>query len=371
MEKIKTSNMWQTTVNGFVSLLSEAYVNIYNTYGLHMNKFPSVMLWGAPGVGKSQGVQQIARNIQKDTGKMVYVTDVRLLLFNPIDLRGIPVADQNKEFAIWLKPKIFEMKKEDCINILFLDEISAAPQSVQAAAYQITLDRKVGEHLLPDNCIVIAAGNRITDKSVAVKMPRALSNRMLHVEVSSNPKIWLRWATENNISSKVVGFLQENGSKLCINDSNNDDLAFPTPRTWEMVSNVLKIFNDDHIKAYPLIAGLIGKGLALEFKSWCSVYAELPKMEDIFNGTAMIVPKKTDELYALITSITEEAKQHKDDTIKIGNSIRYAMKLPADYAELLMQNYSLLGQDFNDFLKEVPEYRNYLYKKGQLLNGKI
>ena len=106
----------------------------------------------------------------------VNITDVRLLLFNPIDLRGIPVADQRRQFAVWLKPKIFKMNgTEDYVNILLLDEISAAPQSVQAAAYQITLDRKVGEHALPKNCIVIAAGNRVTDKSVAYQMPKALA----------------------------------------------------------------------------------------------------------------------------------------------------------------------------------------------------
>ena len=142
------------------------------------------MLWGPPGVGKSQAIRQIAREIEENTGKRVEVTDVRLLLFNPIDLRGIPTSNADKTLAVWLRPQIFQMDdSDDIINILFLDEISAAPQSVQAAAYQITLDRVVGEHRLPDNCIVIAAGNRTTDKSVAFKMPKALANRVLHIEV--------------------------------------------------------------------------------------------------------------------------------------------------------------------------------------------
>ena len=94
-------------------------------------------------------------------------------------------------YAIWLKPQIFQMNdSEDVVNILFLDEISAAPQSVQAAAYQITLDRVVGEHKLPENCIVIAAGNRVTDRSVAFKMPKALANRLMHFEVDGNFDSW-------------------------------------------------------------------------------------------------------------------------------------------------------------------------------------
>lgn len=153
---------------------------------------PSVMLWGPPGVGKSQAVREIARRNETDTSKKkVNVTDVRLLLFNPIDLRGIPTANADKTLAVWLKPQIFQMNPDDSVvNILFLDEISAASQSVQAAAYQITLDRVIGEHKLPDNCIVIAAGNRTTDKSVAYKMPKALANRLMHIEIVDSFSSW-------------------------------------------------------------------------------------------------------------------------------------------------------------------------------------
>ncbi len=135
------------------------YISLIRS-GTPFRAFPSVMLWGPPGVGKSQGVRQIAEHITEETGKNVAINDVRLLLFNPVDLRGIPTANADKTLAVWLKPKIFQMDEStDTVNILFLDEISAAPPSVQAAAYQITLDRSIGEHRLPDNCIVIAAGN--------------------------------------------------------------------------------------------------------------------------------------------------------------------------------------------------------------------
>ena len=163
------------TVNQMSSTLANAYANLLKA-NVSFRKFPSVMLWGAPGVGKSQGVRQIADILSEKSGKKVVVTDVRLLLFNPVDLRGIPTANAEKTLAVWLKPKIFQMDDSaDVVNILFLDEISAAPQSVQAAAYQITLDHTVGEHKLPENCIVIAAGNRVTDRSVAFNMPKALA----------------------------------------------------------------------------------------------------------------------------------------------------------------------------------------------------
>ena len=196
------------TISQAAKHLVLAYSKLINS-GLSLKKFPSVMLWGSPGVGKSQGVRQIADDISACTGKRVEVTDVRLLLFNPVDLRGIPTSNADKTLAVWLKPKIFQMdESSDVINILFLDEISAAPQSVQAAAYQITLDRQVGEHRLPDNCIVIAAGNRVTDRSVAYQMPKALANRLCHIEIESDEKSWHEWAVNANIHKYVMGFLE-------------------------------------------------------------------------------------------------------------------------------------------------------------------
>ena len=203
MEEIKLNNIPEMTVGKIVDRLSNAYSKIIKN-NIPIKTMPSVMLWVAPGVGKSQAIRQIAKEIEFQTGKTVFVTDVRLLLFNPIDLRGIPTSNADKTLAIWLKPQIFQMDDSDnVVNILFLDEISAAPQSVQAAAYQITLDRVVGEHRLPDNCIVIAAGNRTTDKSVAYKMPKALANRLMHIDVQGNFNSWKEWAIKKDINHKV------------------------------------------------------------------------------------------------------------------------------------------------------------------------
>lgn len=132
IEKVKM------TVQQTVHQLAGAYAALIQS-NVPLKNFPSVMLWGPPGVGKSQGVRQIAAEIAGRTGKKAEVTDVRLLLFNPVDLRGIPTANADKTLAVWLRPKIFQMDDSaDVINILFLDEISAAPQSVQAAAERIS-----------------------------------------------------------------------------------------------------------------------------------------------------------------------------------------------------------------------------------------
>lgn len=370
MSNIKTTNIPSMNVGKVVDSLSSAYISII-AKNIPIKNFPSVMLWGPPGVGKSQAIRQIAEKIEKKTKKRVNVTDVRLLLFNPIDLRGIPTANEDKTLAVWLKPQIFQMDpSEDVVNLLFLDEISAAPQSVQAAAYQITLDRVIGEHKLPDNCIVIAAGNRVTDKSVSYKMPKALANRLMHIEIVESNDSWMQWAVKSGINKYVIGFLSFRQNYLLTFDGNNDDLAFPTPRSWEMVSNILNI-NDDIIEMQPLIAGVIGSGAAIEFKRWTTIYGSLPSIEDVFNGKKPGLPKNADALYALVSSMVSYAREHKDDLKRIGNSIVYSELMPPEYQLLLLKNYIFIDDDYRLKLMQIPEFVRWMSTKGSLLNGVI
>ena len=363
-------NMAALSVESLIGQLSNMYCKVIKA-GLSPKILPSVMLWGQPGIGKSQAVREVAREIQDETGKNVVVTDVRLLLFNPIDLRGIPTANEDKTLAVWLKPKIFQMDdSKDIVNILFLDEISAAPQSVQAAAYQITLDRVVGEHKLPDNCIVIAAGNRVTDKSVAFRMPKALANRLCHIEVEGSFESWKKWAIENGVNEKVIGFLSFRPDYLNTFDATKDDLAFATPRSWEMASNILNTVDPEPENVTALLAGCLGSGIAMEFQYWCRIYHKLPDIEEIFSGTSKAeLPTAPDQLYALVSAMTAYAREHKDEYGLIGNSIYYAQAMPADFTMLLMKNYMAIEKNYINKLKKVPEFYEFLQKKGAILNG--
>ena len=371
MSDIKSSNIPQMSVGDAVRALKNTYCTVINS-GMPIKTMPSVMLWGAPGVGKSQAIRQLAGEIEENTGKKTVVTDVRLLLFNPIDLRGIPTSNADKTLAVWLKPQIFQMDdSDDVINVLFLDEISAAPQSVQAAAYQITLDRVVGEHKLPENCIVIAAGNRVTDKSVAFKMPKALANRLMHIEIKVNFKSWKEWAIKSGINEKVLGFLSFRQNYLMNSDMSTDDLAFASPRTWEMVSNLLNYISDNVEEMYSLIAGLVGTGTAVEFRTWCKVYGQLPDIKDIFEGKAAPVPTSTDAMYALVSSMTTYARENKSDLKKITSSIKYADKMPPDFSAVLMRNYMCIEDGYKEKLMKIPEFAKWLQSKGRLMNGSV
>ena len=351
------------TVNQMVDQLSTAYISLINSKAL-LKSFPSVMLWGPPGVGKSQGIRQVASRIAEKTGKRVEITDVRLLLFNPVDLRGIPTANEDKTLAIWLKPQIFQMDGSDeVINILFLDEISAAPQSVQAAAYQITLDRTVGEHRLPDNCIVIAAGNRVTDRSVAYTMPKALANRLCHIEIVGDTASWHEWAVGAGINAIVLGFLEYNPSMLMQFDSVTDGLSFPTPRSWEMVSNILNYVSDDIDRVFPLISGCVGEAAAYELRTWSEVYSRIPKIEDIFEGKAIGVPVRPEALFALSSYIVNYANEHHSDT-ELKNAVKYSAQMPVEFKNRIFTDL-LQIKNIRKGLSRILVYDDWFLRSGR------
>lgn len=372
-QKLKLSELASLPINKVIDSLSDSYIKLIKD-GVDLNVFPSCMLWGQPGVGKSAAIKQIGENIAQKTGKTVNITDVRLLLFNPIDLRGIPVPDEEEgeKVARWLKPLIFKLNpSEDVVNILFLDEISAAPQSVQAAAYQITLDKKVGEHKLPNNTIVIAAGNRVSDHSVAYKMPKALSNRLLHFDVSCDFDNWKDWALKNNIHPLVLGFLSFREDYLNTFDSSNDALAYATPRSWEMVSNILNYINEDVNKVYNQICGLVGSGVAVELRTWSKIYSKLPKVEDIFDGKTTEVPTNASELFALSCQMVRYMKKHINEADRVINSIKYANGFPLDFAMVLLDQYLNSDKELGQRLMANPEFVRWMSKESSFRNGRL
>ena len=332
------SNLYTLNVSNMVTMLSKTFVSLIEK-NIPFSGFPSVMLWGAPGVGKSQGVREIAAAIEAKTGKKAVVTDVHLLLFNPVDLRGIPTVNDDKTLAVWLKPKVFDMDdSEDTVNILFLDELSAAPPSVQAAAYQITLDRTVGEHKLPDNCIVIAAGNRVTDRSVVFSMPKALSNRLCHIEIKGEAASWHDWAIKKALHPYVIGYVEYNSTALMRFDPSGTSLAFPTPRSWEMVSNILCNVSDNIGDVYPMIVGCIGQQTATSFKAWTELYNGMPDMKTLFEGGEVKAPKSEELLIALRSQMVAYARLNPQKQL-IDNSVDYACDLPWGFRTALLHDY--------------------------------
>src|SRR5450631_110487 len=186
-------------------------------------------IWGACGVGKSQIVAQVADDLDFD------FIDVRAVQLDPVDLRGLPriAADQTE----WVPPKFLPTTGK---GILFLDELTSAPQMTQAGCYQLVLDRKLGEYVLPDEWVVIAAGNPASERGVHFAMPRPLRNRFVHLELEADLNDWCKWAVGAGVRPEIIAFLRFKPDLLHTADATSDANAWPTPRSWEMASNVLR-----------------------------------------------------------------------------------------------------------------------------------
>lgn len=295
------------SVNTFIEIVSQTYEGFIHHN--EISKHPAIFIEGKPGVGKSQSVFEIARRVQTSTKTKVVVTDIRLLLFNPIDLRGIPVVNKTKDAAIWLKPLIFNLDaSNEVINLLFLDELTSAPLSVQAAAYQLVLDRRIGEHTLPKNTFVIAAGNGINDHAISHLMPTALRNRFIHYRIIENLNSFKVWA-ENKLHPLILDFLEKHPNEFTSKDLSTESNIIITPRSWEMLSVMLeKAPKSFHEK---VIASVVGERIAKKMLNENQTTAHLViegKPYDI-PGDISEIHTMTRQLEELIPSIIENQNQ--------------------------------------------------------------
>ena len=307
-----------------------------------------VMLWGPPGIGKSSIVKQICEEWK------IELEDLRLTLLNPIDLRGLPFLDKDKGMAVWLQPEFLPKNGK---GILFLDEINIAPPSTQQAAYELLLDRRIGNYKLPDGWRIVAAGNREEDMAMVNTMPSPLANRMIHLTVDADINDWKIWASVNKIDPRVIGFLNFRPSCLATVPK-KEEKAFPTPRSWEYVSRILKMYpNIDD--ASSIIEGTVGKGTAKEFIAFASMFMDLPDVDGILNGTVTIVPKKNDVLYALAGALVSKLT---DKTLN--NFVQYLLKLPPEFSILALRDAAKSG-----FKEKIVANKLYIDKWAPKFGG--
>lgn len=288
-----------------------------------------VFLWGPPGIGKSSVVSQIAK--EKEIGFI----DLRLSLLDPTDLRGIPFFDAKNEAAIWA-PASFLPDGSQSEGILFLDELNTAAPMVQASAYQLILDRKIGEYILPDGWSIIAAGNRESDRGVVFRMAAPLSNRFIHLEMESSVEDWKAWAILKGIDSSIIGFISYRPDALFTFDTQNDSRSFATPRTWEYVNEVI-VSDPDEDLLMPLVSGAIGEELAAAFLEFRVVADELPDIDTILDGECEDVPHEPSALHMLSTALSLRITQGTSSK-KLNNLVRYTLKMPGEFAVMIVQD---------------------------------
>lgn len=309
-----------------------------------VNRKIPIFLWGPPGIGKSSIVAQIARE------KNIDCIDLRLSLLDPTDLRGIPFFNTKNDSAVWAPPSFLPdgSTKE---GILFLDELNTAAPMVQASAYQLILDRKIGEYHLPEGWAIVAAGNRESDRGVVFRMASPLANRFVHLEMEPYVEDWKNWAIKARVDSSIIAFITYRPDALFTFNTQNDEKSFATPRTWEYVNEILLSNPLDEL-LLTMISGAIGEELAASFLAFKAAKDNLPDIEELLKGTTTEVPNDTSALHILCTSLSMRVDE-ETSTDELNNILGYTLNLPGEFAVMIVQDLRERNIEL-DYLKNWP-----------------
>ena len=304
---------------------------------------PPLMVWGPPGVGKST----ILRDAAAELG--VGFVDVRLAQREPVDVRGLPVPNREKGTVEWLVASDWPREGR---GLLLFDELTAADRTLQVAAYELILDRRLGDlYRLPDGWYVCAAGNRVGDAAVATGMSSALANRFLHVELRADAQQWTRWALAHGVHPAVVGFLRFRPDALFRMEGEDLERGWPSPRSWERVglleeqyagADADRIFEE-------LLRGLVGRATAGEYLAFRRAAGSLPDVRALMldPSAPASFPDRADARCAYCAAATYWLWRAADDAEQdrlLDGFFRLSAAMPASYATMLMTD-AMAGPD--------------------------
>ena len=308
-------------------------------------------LWGPPGIYKSQIMAQFAE------ANGYELRDVRATLIDPTDLKGFPVVA--KDQMSWVPPDFLPKSNSKTKGILFLDELNQALPAVQAACYSLVLDRRIGNYIVPDGWLVVAAGNRASDRSGVYSMPAALSNRFLHLNCEVDNNEWLEWASKADIHPLVRAYVTWRPANLVTSEMKAGVHAFPTPRSWSFVSELLhgaeEVSTPDAILTQ-MVMGTVGDGVGIEFVGFMKESQELPSIDKIMKDpTTADVPNKAGSRYAVIEMLKDRAT--KDNLDKL---LKYVSRMSKEFETVFMQGVSRDREELTEtktFLTWIRENR--------------
>ena len=332
---------------------------------------PPLMVWGAPGLGKST----ILRDAAREAG--IGFIDVRLAQREPVDIRGLPVP--GPDGVKWLVSSDWPRDPKSRGIILF-DEITAADRSLQVAAYELILDRRLGElYRVPDGWYICAAGNRTGDRAVATTMSSALANRFLHVELGEDVESWAAWALRHAILPSVIGFIRFRPGLLFNQEGENLERGWPTPRAWERVSRMLEVMAaEDEELVRHMVYGLVGNRAGVEFMEFRKMSAT---MDDVLammrDPSAEIkIPQKADMKYALCSAAAYHVwrgEDAQDAARRLDGFYRLCIALSSDFASMLMMDAMtgtglISDEEACNRLFAHKSYKEWSEKHGKALN---
>ena len=296
-----------------------------------------LFVWGSPGIGKSDIVRSFANSLEAQ------LCDIRLGQYDSVDLRGLPDVDDRQSTTVWRAPSTLPLVGNDAWSddqpiVLFLDEAMQAAPAVQSVAFQLVLDRRIGEHKLKPNVWIVAASNRETDRAGVNKMLSPLANRFLHVQLSPTLDGWKDWAMKAGVHTVPLAYLNTRPEFLDQFEKAqaSSSKAFPTPRTWVVVSDIFHAHENDPAMLDLMVSSAVGTPVAAELMQFSRMVHKLPSLEEILNDPdGARVPEENDERYALMTMLSLRVKPEHSAEV-----VTYVKRFPQQYQVLFMADFT-------------------------------
>lgn len=322
---------------------------------------PPVMIWGPPGVGKSSVIRDIAHELG------IGYIDVRLAQREPIDIRGLPVP---KEDGVHWHISAEWPRDPQSKGIIIFDELTSADRTLQVAAYEFILDRKLGDlYTVPDGWYIVGAGNRVSDRAVATTMSSALANRFLHVEVEPDIESWVKWALRHNIHPTVIGFVRFKPDAF-FSMEGNLERGWPSPRSWERVSTMLHLLEKDKSDSDRLtdisIDGLVGSGIGVEFNAFKEWSGQLTDVRELMldPGRTITIPDRADQKYAICTAMVYHLWRGKNKNQQeelLDGFFRISLELSSDFAAMAMIDamHGIDPSNMDEYSRQLITHRRY------------
>jgi MoxR-like ATPase len=312
-----------------------------------VNSRTPFFVWGSPGIGKSDIMRQVAAS-RSTKAKPYELRDVRLGLLDPTDIKGFPSPDAKTNTMRWLPPDFLPTKGQ---GLLFLDEMNTAPPAVQASAYQLVLNRRVGNYVLPDGWDVAAAGNNDTDRAVTHRMSTALSNRLVHLQLEVDVNDWVNYAMSVGIHADRIAFIRFRSGLLHNFDPNTKTHAFPSPRSWFMLDKIAQTAGLPREVEYEVLKGTVGEAAATEYVAFVRAIKDLPTIDEIaLAPDTTPVPNSPNTQYAVTTMLSMATTENGFPRL-----MQYVNRMPKEFQVVYIRD--CLGRvNKIKFTKEYKEW---------------
>jgi hypothetical protein len=310
--------------------VSELKNELMDNYQLRIPSF----VWGMPGVGKSDIMRQVCKTLG------IAIKDERVTQLNPVDTRGVPSVEDG--YTLFNIPNLLPRVDRDGEHgIFFLDELPAARESMQAALYQLILDRKLGDYVLPDGWVAMAAGNEVGHRAVSYRLSTALASRFGHYDLEVNVEEWLEWGrTDGNIHEDMLAYIKFRPEML--HDKEMSSREFRCPRTWAMVNQHHSLMTPQN--EYNKVCAFVGKDGAIDFNHFMKVVRLVPTIDEILQDPlGAKLPEELDAIHATTSVVLANV-----DTKNFKTLMKYIRRIPEEFQALFVNEAIKRDEDLTE-----------------------